>query len=383
MASIPQGYYAISGKNASGLVNVECDNILVTGEVITSKLPSLKFSTKSNQICEGRKTPALPANATTVISSYTGGPGIINRIWLATYNAPPGTTSIIVTCDGVIVGGNTNSGYANGLNNTPLNLDVFFGAGGGQNDPFQVGILGTNNFSATSIGGYLAMDMPFNNSFSVALFNQSATEGNYWSQVFYNALPSIPASLSTLKLYMTTFRYQATAAGTEYPLLYTQSPNGVFLKGVKMYIAGTSGNWWESRFRMYAGGTTGSTAPVTSTGYSDGAAAQKSSNYVNGAVPFFMSSGTEDFFLSSWNWAGTTRAMSTNSSGTIYNSAGDGVTVGSTNTVSCYRFFGEDGTNALPSAQPNTNFIFTWSCGDSLAGSSGVVFLLGQVYYYA
>jgi hypothetical protein len=38
MASIPQGYYSIAGKNAAGLVNVDCDNLLVNNTLSCTNL---------------------------------------------------------------------------------------------------------------------------------------------------------------------------------------------------------------------------------------------------------------------------------------------------------------------------------------------------------
>ena len=93
----------------------------------------------------------------------------------------------------------------------------------------------------------------------------------------------------------------------------------------------------------------------------------------------YVSSGTEDFHLSSYNWNQTT-AYGADNSGLTYISNTGGVTGGS--TVDVYRVFGEEGGAVPCSPTPRQNFLLTWTSGDPQVGQSGVVTMTGHVWYY-
>jgi hypothetical protein len=73
---------------------------------------------------------------------------------------------------------------------------------------------------------------------------------------------------------------------------------------MKIYVIGSSGNWWESRIRVYQGGS-GMTAPLTPySGFGNTTNYTDPLGYGPGATCVYCSSGMEDFFLSSYNFTG-------------------------------------------------------------------------------
>ena len=134
----------------------------------------------------------------------------------------------------------------------PLALDLLFSPLGG---PYSANALQECNVhNDSSLGGYFTLDMPFRTRLTIRLFNNTSSAVTYWVQPFISTFNSIPPSLSSLKLHSVTFRYFNTTYGNEYILMnFKDVVNGVHLKYVKMHIIGASGNWWESRVRIYWG----------------------------------------------------------------------------------------------------------------------------------
>ena len=163
-------------------------------------------------------------------------------------------------------------------------------------------------------------------------------------------------------------------------MLSTSSINGVFLKGVRFHVQGLSGAWAEGRFKVYTGGA-GFTSPIDGNRYDD-ASNTTALPYDAGSQLILSSSGTEDFFDSSYNWINDNQYTSSAEAGLLYNSAGFGKANAGNSVVSLYRFFGENGAS-LPSAGPDTNLVFSWSCGDPRTAPSGNCNIVGDVFYYA
>ena len=205
---------------------------------------------------------------------------------------------------------------------------------------------GCNVHNDSSLGGYLSLDVPFRTSLDIRLFNNTSSPVTYWVQPFITTFNSIPPSQSSVKLQSVTFRYMNTTYGNEYILMnHLDVGNGVFLKYIRMHVIGASGNWWESRLRIYDGVNIppgdgyviSPWTPYNGNNYTFFPGYDGISKYI------FSSSGLEDSYLSSWNGANLT-SFNNESSGLLYQSTSG---IGSTTTISFYRNFGHSETMPL------------------------------------
>jgi hypothetical protein len=155
--------------------------------------------------------------------------------------------------------------------------------------------------------------------------------------------------------------------------------NGVFLKYIRMHIIGASGNWWESRVRMYDGNAPPGNGTVISPWTSYSANNYNTfPGYDGNSTCFFSSSGLEDFYLSSWNGSNVS-SFNNKSTGLLYQS---NASIGSTTTISFYRNFAE--SDSMPGVSAGRRLVVTLNSGDAQVGQSGSFYLLlGQAYYYA
>jgi hypothetical protein len=161
--------------------------------------------------------------------------------------------------------------------------------------------------------------------------------------------------------------------------------NGVNIIGLKMYIIGSSGAWFEGRFRGYVSDNGFGKVPRTpGTGWSgpDNNISNIPSGMTNGQV-IHQSTGMEDFFDSSWGWRSTTVTTggaypyANDNAGVLYNSNGTGP-VTATASISVYKFFDDE----IIRSNGTQYMSLTWSCGDIIQGASGAAVILGQVWYY-
>lgn len=401
---MPQLASAPTGATGAMYYNTTSNQVFfyIDGEWVaqTNTANILPFTDYTSLTCFGAKSQTIPANTTAVawdsdiFTNYNYG-GVLNRLWIAV-NCPS-VAGLQISFDGAtgtaIQIGNANSPNSGttGLNTLGLGLPQVL-AGGVSNvgiNYFTESFGSSYNLNPGAVAGYITFDAPFSSRLQVYLSNTSTTTAlTYWIQPFITTMPR-EMYIPPLRLYCKTFSWTSTVYNTEYPLLSIPggSVNGVYLKAVKMQVAGLSGNWWESRFRMYTGGT-GMPVPLTpATGYSDDF--QVSNPYqVENCLCIWTSSGTEDFSLSSYNY-GQTPLYANDTSSLLYNSVILGATaygasgpVGPTSTVSFYRVFGERG-GALPAAPTETTFVVSWTSGDPQVGLSGSVTTFGNVWYYA
>ncbi len=337
----------------------------------------------------GKKAQTIEPGATKNILSYTGS-GVLKKLWLATYGMPPGLTFLKITIDGVLVfGNNLTTNIGTGLNTNGVSLDMLITPGGAHLAVYNTACIGCNNYltggggaNNEQLGGYIALDMPFSTSIVIALNNGANTAVitpfpyTYWVQPFI-LTSSVPRVFSPLALYCDTFRYNNTTALNEYPWMSVASKgNGVYLKGVKFYVIGNSGAWWEGRVRMYSGGT-GMIVPQVGTGYTDNTFAD-SLPYQTGATVVFSSTGFEDLVLSSYNVVNQATAFG-DSAGTLYKSTG---ILEAGTQWSAYRFFDVNG-EGMPFS--SSRLTVTWTSGDPtpVVPQTGSVTIIGLVYYYA
>ena len=237
------------------------DMALDAGLSLTQKSNYIGVDVNSGLASLGLKYQTLPVGTADVTSIFTHseGPGILRRLWIAVYGtyanekAVPGNVFLRINVDGVISVGNyaTNT-EGIGYDRIPLALDLLFSPLGG---PYYTNALqGCNVFNSTSLGGYFSLDVPFRTSLDIRLYNNTSSPVIYWVQPFITTFNSIPPSLSSVKLQSFTFRYFNTVYGNEYVLMnHLDVGNGVHFKYVRMHIIGASGNWWESRVRIYDG----------------------------------------------------------------------------------------------------------------------------------
>ena len=262
------GSSTISGNinlNTHKLINVTVPTSLQDAatknyvDTNSQKSTYLGIDTKSSFTSLGLKSQILPTGLSdaTSIFSYSDGPGILRRLWIAvngTYansKSVPGNIFLRIYVDGAICVGNyAIDTQGIGYDHISLALDLLFAPLGG---PYYANALqGCNVSSTSSLGAYFTLDMPFRTSIDIRLFNNNSSAVTYWVQPFISTFTTIPPSLSSIKLHSVKFRYYNTTYGNEYILMNFQDVgNGVFLKYIRMHIIGASGNWWESRLRIY------------------------------------------------------------------------------------------------------------------------------------
>ena len=320
----------------------------------------------------GLKSQILPTGLSdaSTIFKYSDGPGILRRLWIAINDATdvPGKVLLRIYADGVICVGNyAIDTQGIGMDHRPLALDLLFSPLGG---PYYANALqGCNVHAPTSLGGYFTLDMPYRTSVSIRLCNSTSSAVTYWVQPFISTFTTIPPSLSSIKLHSVTFRYLNTTYGKEYILMNFQDvSNGVHLKYIRFHIIGASGNWWESRLRIYDG---------VNVPPGDGYVISPWTPYnVNNYTFFpghdstskciFSSSGLEDSYLSSWNGANIA-SFNNESSGLLYQSTSGIV---STPTISFYRNFGHADSGTMPSVSNGRRMLVTLNYGDAQVGQS-------------
>ena len=365
------------------------DTTLNAGLSLAQKSSVIGIDVNSGLTSLGLKSQILPVNTAdaTSIFTYSEGPGILRRLWIAVNGtitngkAVPGNVFLRINVDGVIsVGNYALDTEGIGYDRIPLALDLLFSPLGG---PYYTNALqGCNVHNDSSLGGYFSLDVPFRTSLDIRLYNNTSSPVTYWVQPFITTFNSIPPSLSSVKLQSVTFRYFNTVYGNEYVLMnHLDTGNGVHLKYVRMHIIGASGNWWESRVRIYDGVN----SPTSNDGYVISPWTPYNGNnyryfpgYDGTSKCIFSSSGLEDFYLSSWNGSNIS-AFNNESSGLLYQNA---ASIGSTTTISFYRNFGHSET--MPSVSTGRRLVLTLNSGDAQVGQSGsYLAVIGQAYFYA
>ena len=383
----------INVSNPTNLQNAATKNYVDTtldaGLSLIQKSNYIGTDVNSGLASLGLKLQTLPVGLSdaTSIFTYSEGPGILRRLWIAVYGiitngkAVPGNVFLRINVDGVISVGNyaTNT-EGIGYDRIPLALDLLFSPLGGAY--YANALQGCNVSSTSSLGGYFTLDIPFRTSLDIRLYNNTSSPVTYWVQPFITTFNSIPPSLSSVKFQSVTLRYMNTTYGNEYILMnHLDVGNGVHLKYVRMHIIGASGNWWESRVRIYDGVN----VPPSNDGYVINPWTPYNENnyrhfpgYDSTSRCIFSSSGLEDFYLSSWNGSNIT-SFNNESSGLLYQNASS---IGSTTTISFYRNFGHSET--MLSVSTGRRLVLTINSGDAQVGQSGsFLAVIGQAYFYA
>ena len=354
----------------------------------SQKSTYLGIDVKSSFSSLGLKSQTLPVNLSdaTSIFSYSDGPEILRRLWIAVNGTSVGGKSVpgnvflrIYVDDVICVGNYATDTQGIGYDHIPLALDLLFAPLGG---PYYANALQGCNVSSTSnLGGYFTLDMPFRTSLDIRLFNNNSSAVTYWVQPFISIFTTIPPSLSSIKLHSVTFRYYNTTYGNEYILMNFQDiGNGVFLKYIRMHVIGASGNWWESRLRIYDGVNVppGDGYVISPWTPYNGNNYTFFPGYDGTSKCIFSSSGLEDSYLSSWNGSNLT-SFNNESSGLLCQSTSG---IGSTTTISFYRNFGHSET--MPSVSTGRRMLVTLNSGDAQVGQSGsFLAVIGQAYFYA
>ena len=356
----------------------------------SQKSTYLGIDTKSSFSSLGLKYQTLPVNLSdaTTIFSYSDGPGILRRLWIAVNGTSvggksvPGNIFLRIYVDGVICVGNyAIDTQGIGYDHIPLALDLLFSPLGGAY--YANALQGCNVYSTSSLGGYFTLDMPFRTSLDIRLFNNNSSVVTYWVQPFISTFATIPPSLSSIKLHSITFRYYNTTYGNEYILMNFQDVgNGVFLKYIGMHVIGASGNWWESRLRIYDGVNVppGDGYVISPWTPYNGNNYTFFPGYDGTSKCIFSSSGLEDSYLSSWNGSNL-NSFNNESSGLLYQSTS---TIGSTTTISFYRNFGHADSDTMPSVSTGRRMLVTLNSGDAQVGQSGsFLAVIGQAFFYA
>ena len=153
----------------------------------SQKSTYLGIDTKSSFTSLGLKSKTLPTGLSDASSifSYSDGPGILRRLWIAVNGAyansksVPGNIFLRIYVDGVICVGNyAIDTQGIGYDHIPLALDLLFAPIGW---PYYANALqGCNVSSTSSLGGYFTLDMPFRTSIDIRLFNNNSYAVTYW-----------------------------------------------------------------------------------------------------------------------------------------------------------------------------------------------------------
>lgn len=354
-------------------------------------LPSnLSFDPTIQNQASTKKNFALPTNTDVEVCDIKGA-GIIKCLWLA-LSGEPSTTSVKIYVDGAATPyvGNSTSTSSQGINNSPVFASMLLGIDGKNSGTvstsFMTNVNGMNRDCADALGGYICLDMPYAESIRIVINCISSQNSTYngFAQIFYEPVLRVPAPFSPLRLYSSTFNWNATF-GMEYPLLNASGPLGVFLKGIKISYNGGSGSWYEGRHRVYCGGP-GQTSPFSSLHYTDGSYTDVTPYDPNAQV-IYTSSGAEDFHMSSWGFINNPNGTSSDSSGYLYSSnptteANPNVFSASSTWIAT-RYFGEGKEKGLPHSTNGQNLLFTWACGDPIANNTGACSIHGIVFFYA
>jgi hypothetical protein len=319
----------------------------------------------------------------TTIGKHSGNSGVLKKVWLAV-NQPPTAMFFNIKFDDVVTFGGNNS--APSINNG-LAVDQVFCAGFAAYTPLATSSrFGCNNWGTGGLGGFVSFDMPFGSSFEIQLYNGNGNTAVYWLQYEFQEYP-IGYEMTPLRFHMglnvangAWFQTMATYPN-EYPLLSISSPNGVYLTYLKWFWSGVSGNWWEGRYHIYKGGP-GMTATINALHYNDPGTYQNFTAYDSTATHLLVSSGTEDFFLSSWNFANN-GYYAHEEAGYLFSSVGSTGPLVSNSQFSAYRVFESKKNNFPPHSLPNEMFVFSYAPGDILAGASGSGSWMAFIGYYS
>jgi hypothetical protein len=330
-------------------------------------------------------------------------PGMIHRFWLAL--AASGTPSNGKSAAGSIYlsivfdGASTPQVGAMPATPTYMNailVDNLFAAGNNTViTPFRGDDFAVHWYAVADFGGNWAMDMPFQQSWAIYLYNADTISYSYWIQIeetLYESTYVINPSY-----YYLTINQNMNVGGTNYPnecpFISVSSANGVKLKYFKWFVQSTgSGSWIEGPFRIYSGGP-GLTSCISGNHWTDGSDSV-TSPYTAGATVLFESTGVEDMFLSSWGFYGETRYYAERDAGYIWcvNQFGNCINPttpanGGLTAASCwfagYRQWGGKETMGMPSAAANVPLILTWQVGSGIQGQSGSAAWIAYVGYYA
>jgi len=231
--------------------------------------------------------------------------------------------------------------------------------------------------------------MPFSSGFSIGINNTCTYGIVVYMQVFYTLKPV------TTPLRLHGYGYQIPTTLTypnEYSWLSQTGPNGVYLAAVKFFFAGNtatvSTNTFEGRFKFYGGGTgmpLGSS--ISGNHYTSALGGnQVPTPYQAGATVLNWSSGTEDYFLGSYDWASMGGATA-GAAGTTLTKRGGLAFNGATPTANynwtCFRFY--DAATGFVGSAPGQYLVGTWSPGDVVTGQAGSLTNLDAAFvlYYA
>ena len=140
----------------------------------SQKSTYLGIDAKSSFSSLGLKSQILPVGLSdaSTIFSYSDGPGILRRLWIAVNGTSvngksvPGNIFLRIYVDGVFCVGNyaiSTEGIGN--DQCPLALYLLFAPLGGLY--YANALQGCNVSSTSSLGGYFTLDMPFRTSLSI------------------------------------------------------------------------------------------------------------------------------------------------------------------------------------------------------------------------
>ena len=168
----------------------------------SQKSTYLGIDIKSSFTSLGPKSQILPVGLSdaTTIFSYSDGPGILRRLWIAVNGTVtngkvvPGNVFLRIYADGAICVGNyAIDTQGTGYDHIPLALDLLFSPLGG---PYYTNALqGCNVHNNSSLGGYFTLDMLFRTSLSIRLFNNTSSAVTYWVQPFISTFATIRPSV--------------------------------------------------------------------------------------------------------------------------------------------------------------------------------------------
>jgi len=336
-ASVTSNYtWKLPPADAAGMVQSDGSGNLTVSPLVTvdvlsdSKLAGTYASTKNEYY-------SLAAGATRDLVNYQSGDGYVSQLFITLYSASD-AASLQSSVVKVYYGGS-------GTPSITATLAQFFGVYG----MAQTGTsFSSRYFSAVFADSTKAtyetmLPIPFSGGIQITLTNSSGgTAQTLWSEVSYQT--GVPDTWpNTRKLLLATTPYAGCTLNNTLTLANVASGKGrVF--GLAWYMNGTA-NFQEGNFTYYVNGS---------------------------GTPSLVSSGTEDYFQTGFNWTAVTTPWSLGGLIGVYTSVG----AFPTGNIGAYRYHIRDQFDFT------NGFNITWQCGDSTQGSTGSASAATTVWYY-
>lgn len=280
----------------------------------------------------------VPAAGTVTLLDYTGGDGYVSLLWMALGGSALAPDAILNI-------------YYDGESIPSISMPAqyfygFFGVPSGSQSAQTRYTAFLTSSIATDVGYVSTIPMPFSGGIKITLTNVDPSNA---LTIFYNVEYHTGVSntwTNTQRLMAVPFYYQAGALNEMLTLANASAAGAGRVLGLSWMMSGSAASSQEGEFSYYLNGS---------------------------AEAQYNSTGTEDYFLSAYNWEGITLPLSI-----LKGQAGVYFSSGSfpSDNVGAWRFHLDD-----PMVFVN-GFHLQWQCGNSTRGSTEGANVAATVWYY-